>query len=117
MRISDWSSDVCSSDLEERSKPRAIGADDLVEEPHAVGSIELPMPYNPNHRAFQHQVGEALRRARVARASREVPEVDDEPASEIAADPSLAADVHPVADCTHRDAHAGNDGHAEDRTS
>ena len=31
------------------------------------GTVELPCPYNPNNRAFQHQVGERLRRARLAR--------------------------------------------------
>ena len=48
--------------VDERSKPRSIGADELAEPPHAVGNVELPEPYNPNNRAFQHQVGEALRR-------------------------------------------------------
>ncbi len=48
--------------VDERSKPRTIGADELAEPPRPVGSIELPVPYNPNNRSFQHQVGEALRR-------------------------------------------------------
>ncbi len=66
--------------VDERSKPRSIGADELSEPPHAVGTVELPEPYNPNNRSFQHQVGEALRRARTSRHGVPVdegPEVDD----------------------------------------
>ena len=33
--------------VDERSKPRSIGADELSEPPHAVGTVELPEPYNP----------------------------------------------------------------------
>ena len=58
--------------VDDRSKPRTLGADDLVDPPRAVGSIELPEPYNPNNRAFQHQVGEALRRARTISRKGEV---------------------------------------------
>ena len=85
--------------VDERSKPRTIGADELSEPPHAVGSVELPEPYNPNNRAFQHQVGEALRRARTSRHGVEVE--DGDPADES----FLAAEAHPVADCPDRDAH------------
>jgi ATP-dependent RNA helicase HelY len=85
--------------VDERSKPRTIGADDLSEPPHAVGSVEMPEPYNPNNRAFQHQVGEALRRARISRHGRE-------PAEAATADEAfLAAEAHPVADCPDREAH------------
>jgi ATP-dependent RNA helicase HelY len=96
--------------VDERSKPRTLGADDLVDPPRAVGSIELPEPYNPNNRAFQHQVGEALRRARTISRKGEVLE-PEAPASEAVAVPDLvdvtfaAAEAHPVADCPDRDAH------------
>ena len=33
--------------VDERGKPRIVGADDLAEPPRAVGTIELPVPYNP----------------------------------------------------------------------
>jgi len=90
--------------VDERSKARMISADDLVEEPHALGSIELPEPYNPNNRAFQHEVGEALRSARLAKSHRDATSLipasdDDEP------DPLATAELHPVADCPDRDAH------------
>jgi ATP-dependent RNA helicase HelY len=85
--------------VDERSKPRSVGADELSEPPHALGTVELPEPYNPNNRAFQHQVGEALRRARISRHGvpvEEDPEVDEA---------FVAAEAHPVADCPDREAH------------
>ncbi len=85
--------------VDERSRPRSLGADELSEPPRAVGSVELPEPYNPNNRAFQHQVGDALRRARLAPRTAPMPEgPSGEPESD-------AARSHPVADCPDRDAH------------
>ncbi|MFL6204772.1 MAG: DEAD/DEAH box helicase [Acidimicrobiales bacterium] len=93
--------------VDERSKPRSISADDLVEPPQAVGTVELPEPYNPNNRAFQHQVGEALRRARISRHGVEEHEPD-------AVDQAfVVAESHPVADCPDRDAHVRSAVQAE----
>ncbi len=93
--------------VDERSKPRTIGSDQLADPPQAVGTVELPEPYNPNNRAFQHQVGEALRRARITSRRRDATEVDDD--SEAAVDPAevafVTAEAHPVADCPDRDTH------------
>jgi ATP-dependent RNA helicase HelY len=92
--------------VDERSKPRNLAADELSEPPRAVGSVELPTPYNPNNRAFQHQVGEALRRARLS-GGRGAP-VDDpeaEPEASAADEAFLAAEAHPVSDCPDREAH------------
>lgn len=99
--------------VDERSKPRTLTVDDLDEPPRALGSVELPTPYAPNHRGFQHQVGEALRRARLARARREAPAdaAPEEPTT--AADPLVAAEGHPVADCPDRDAHVRSAVQAE----
>jgi ATP-dependent RNA helicase HelY len=88
--------------VDERSKPRTIGADELSEAPRAVGSVELPVPYNPNNRAFQHQVGEALRRARLHPQRHAAPPTGEEAERDEA---FLAAAGHPVADCPDRDAH------------
>jgi len=86
--------------VDERSKHRTIGVDELSEPPRAVGSVELPVPYNPNNRAFQHQVGDSLRRARLH------PRKDDTGPSASEPDGAfLAAESHPVADCPDRDAH------------
>ena len=90
--------------VDERSKPRTIAAGDLVEPPRSVGSVELPVPYNPNNRAFQHEVGESLRRARLA-GSRAVHDEGPSPEQEAADAALLAAAAHPVADCPDRDAH------------
>jgi ATP-dependent RNA helicase HelY len=85
--------------IDERSKPWHLPADDLTTIPTAVGSIELPEPYNPNNRAFQHQIGESLRRARLDPSSG-APDgaVDPDPADD-------EADRHPVAACPARDTH------------
>ncbi len=99
--------------IDERSRPRTLGADELVEPPRAVGTVELPLPYNPNNRAFQHQVGESLRRARVGRGGHQGPEPEaDEPSSR-ADDAFIAAEAHPVADCPDRDAHLRSAAQAE----
>ena len=96
--------------VDERSKPRTLAADDLVDPPRAVGSVELPEPYNPNNRAFQHQVGDALRRARTISRKGAVVEPDAAVPDVVAApDPVdvtfAAAEAHPVSDCPDRDAH------------
>jgi ATP-dependent RNA helicase HelY len=101
--------------VDERSKPRTIGADELVDPPRAVGTVELPEPYNPNNRAFQHKVGDALRRARLERKGHAV---DDEPDADAPPgrpgdDAFLAAEAHPVADCPDRDAHVRSAVQAE----
>ena len=87
--------------VDERSRPRTLGVDDLSDLPRAVGSVELPVPYNPNNRAFQHQVGDALRRARLDHTA-----PDDKPTADTAEDHALlAAETHPVADCPDRESH------------
>ena len=96
--------------VDERSKPRSISADDLSEPPRAVGSVELPEPYNPNNRAFQHQVGETLRRARIGG-----PRADEDDGADVDdLDEAFAeAESHPVADCPDREAHVRSAVQAE----
>ncbi|MET0728616.1 MAG: DEAD/DEAH box helicase [Acidimicrobiales bacterium] len=95
--------------VDERSKPRTIYADELTGEPRAVGSVELPLPYNPHQRAFQHKVGDALRRAQLSDRG-----TGTGVASEEARDDAfLAAEAHPVADCPDRDAHVRSAVQAE----
>jgi ATP-dependent RNA helicase HelY len=87
--------------IDQRSKPRTIGADELTEAPRAVATIEMPVPYNPHNRAFQNKVGDALRRARLTGEAAE-----REGAGAAEADTAfVAAESHPVADCPDRDAH------------
>jgi ATP-dependent RNA helicase HelY len=94
--------------VDDRGAPRTLGSDDLDEPPHALGSVDLPVPYNPHARGFQHQVGALLRRARVAspgrRGSADGDGRDGRPPDGV--DAALrAAAAHPVADCPDRDAH------------
>jgi ATP-dependent RNA helicase HelY len=90
--------------IDERSVPRNVAAHDLDEPPHAVGQIELPVPYNPNHRGFQQQVAAALRRHRMPPAKR--PRGERAGRVPAPADAALtAAMAHPVADCPDRDVH------------
>jgi ATP-dependent RNA helicase HelY len=90
--------------VDERDKNRMINADELSEVPRAVGSVELPVPYNPNNRSFQQQVGNSLRRAHLTPTA--APEGGQIAGDDEALDASfIAAEAHPVADCPDREAH------------
>lgn len=92
--------------VDERSKPRTLGVDDLSEPPRAVGTVELPEPYNPNNRAFQHKVGDALRTARLDRRGVAPEEPPRGAAEETPTDRAfVAAETHPVTDCPDCAAH------------
>jgi ATP-dependent RNA helicase HelY len=92
--------------IDERSVPRNLSAQELEEPPHATGQIDLPVPYNPNDRAFQHQVADRLRRRRLPPAKGSRPPRARDDRTPDAADVALtAAMAHPVADCPDRDAH------------
>jgi ATP-dependent RNA helicase HelY len=91
--------------IDERSVPHNIAGHDLEEPPHAMAQIDLPVPYNPNHRGFQQQVAAALRRHRTPPAKgprRPRGDTGDERPDDAAL---VAALAHPVADCPDRDAH------------
>jgi ATP-dependent RNA helicase HelY len=98
--------------VDDHSKPRTISADELPEVPRPVGTVELPEPYNPNNRAFQHQVGDALRRLRLA-ASRPPASVAEQPAMPLVDEAFLAAEAHPVADCPDRESHVRSAAQAD----
>jgi ATP-dependent RNA helicase HelY len=79
-----------------------LGADDVDEPPVRLGRVEMPIPYAPNNRAFQHKLADDVRRARLtpkparSAAPADTPERVPEP-------PPLAD--HPVHDCPDRDRH------------
>jgi ATP-dependent RNA helicase HelY len=80
-----------------------LGADDVAEPPVRLGRVEMPLPYAPNNRAFQHKLAEEVRRARLAPK----PTRSDGPpgaSSERAPTPAPLAD-HPAHDCPDRDRH------------
>jgi ATP-dependent RNA helicase HelY len=91
--------------IDERSVPRNLSAHELGEPPHATGQIDLPVPYNPNNRAFQHQVADRLRRRRLPPAKGRRPRSRDDHVPDAADEALTAAMAHPVADCPDRDAH------------
>ncbi|HJR26173.1 MAG TPA: DEAD/DEAH box helicase [Acidimicrobiales bacterium] len=89
--------------VDEHGRHRTLHESDLEVVPAAVGTVELPVPYNPGDRAFQQRVGEALRRARI-RAAHD-PSPGDGPGSDPVDGAVQAASLHPVDDCPDRDAH------------
>ncbi len=90
--------------VDEKGASHTFSASDLEEPPSVVGQIDLPVPYNPNNRGFQHQVADALRRRRLAPAVRSRP-IAERPARDGVDEAAQAAMLHPVADCPDRDAH------------
>ncbi|HKX70455.1 MAG TPA: DEAD/DEAH box helicase [Acidimicrobiales bacterium] len=86
--------------------PVTLGADDVPEPPERLGRIEMPAPYAPNNRAFQHKIADDLRTARLTRRP---PSPDDvgpagDGAGEEPPSPSPLAE-HPVDGCPDRDRH------------
>ena len=79
-----------------------LGADDVAEPPVRLGRVEMPVPYAPNNRAFQHKLADEVRRARLTpKPMRSNAPAD---ASERVPEPAPLAD-HPVHDCPDRDRH------------
>ena len=100
----------------------------LSEPPVRVGQLDLPVPYAPNNRAFQHQVADLLRTARVGRRPRgddadTGPEDAPDPLDRAAGgeqvggvspqDLAYLVAEHPVDGCPDRDRHVRSALHAE----
>ncbi len=96
--------------------PVSFGLADVVEPPERLGRIDMPEPYAPNNRAFQHQVAAELRRAPGGRRARH----QARPAGpgpgrrrgrdrgrDRGGDRATSREVaaHPVHDCPDRDRH------------
>jgi len=81
--------------LTTRKHRLTLGPDDFETVPQRLGRIELPEPYLPNSSNFQREVGERLRRARLAHGDRDEPVTGDDEVDGLAS----SLDVHPVADC------------------
>lgn len=95
--------------VDEKGKPRTFSPDDLDRPPRAVDQLDLPVPYTPNDRGFQHQVADGLRRRRVSVDEGRHPApaaASSSPAGVSAEDAALHAHLaHAVADCPDRDLH------------
>jgi ATP-dependent RNA helicase HelY len=91
--------------------PVTFGLDDVLEPPERVGSVDMPKPYAPNNRAFQHQVADELRRTPVGPRTRSRTRGSRDGGGggggrgrrRDGASAALAA--HPVHDCPDRDRH------------
>jgi ATP-dependent RNA helicase HelY len=77
-------------------QPVSLGIDDMVEPPQRRGRLDVPRPYQPNNRAFQHKVADELRAARLGPAPRRSDGDDGE---------RSAVEDHPVHACPDRDRH------------
>ena len=90
-------------------EPVTFGLADLATPPERVARIEVPRPYQPNNRAFQHKVVDELRRAEPSSAGSGRPargEADDD-------GPPTPVETHPVHACPDRDRHLRAHAHAE----
>jgi ATP-dependent RNA helicase HelY len=89
--------------VDERGTHRTLVPADLDGPPAALAQVDLPVPYAPNNRTFQHQVADALRQVR--RTGSPAPLRPDDEGPDPVDEAVLAAAAHPVADCPDRDAH------------
>jgi ATP-dependent RNA helicase HelY len=75
--------------IDERGRARTISSTDIDEVLVRAGEIDMPRPYAPNNRAFQHEVARSLARVRGARRRR----------SGTSPAPTSTAAEHPVDGC------------------
>jgi len=95
--------------LDADGEPVTVGADELAAPPARVGRLDMPRPYQPNNRAFQHRVADELRRARMTRR-RGDPEVPGTPEEPPIPPEAAAVAAHPVHACPDRDRHLRAEG-------
>jgi ATP-dependent RNA helicase HelY len=97
-------------------EPVTLGAGDMLAPPRRVGRLEIPKPYQPNNRAFQHKVADELRSARTDGADgRESNPSRSAPARQAAdtAAAESAVERHPVHACPDRELHVRAEAQAE----
>jgi len=87
--------------IDDHGRARAVSSTDIDEILHRVGELELPMPYAPSNKAFQHEVARDLAQARGMRKR-----------SRNGRTATPAAPEHPVADCPDVDRHLRALAHA-----
>jgi ATP-dependent RNA helicase HelY len=93
-------------------EPVSIGIDDMVATPERLGRIDMPRPYQPNNRAFQHRVADELRAARLG-PRRDGGEAGDGDEAGEAEEAASAVSAHPVHGCPDRDRHVRAAGQRE----
>lgn len=87
--------------IDDQGRARSVSSTDVDEVLHRVGEVELPVPYAPSNKAFQHEVARTLAQARGMRKR-----------SRGGRAPTPSAPDHPVADCPDADRHLRALGHA-----
>jgi ATP-dependent RNA helicase HelY len=80
--------------------PMTLGIADMVVPPDRIGRLEVPRPYQPNNRAFQHKVADELRR--MGRDDVESLVADDRAPDR---EPT-PVEAHPVHACPDQERHA-----------
>jgi ATP-dependent RNA helicase HelY len=80
--------------IDDQGRARSVSSTDIDEVLHRVGEVELPLPYAPSNKAFQHEVARTLAQARGMRKR-----------SRGGRPPVPSAPQHPVADCPDVDRH------------
>jgi ATP-dependent RNA helicase HelY len=102
--------------IDTAGEPVTLGIDDMIAPPHRLGRLEVPKPYQPNNRAFQHKVADELRSARLSDAGPPVGGgaaiTPAGAAPDVAPEPS-PVEEHPVHACPDRDLHLRAEGQAE----
>ncbi|HEY2998083.1 MAG TPA: DEAD/DEAH box helicase [Acidimicrobiales bacterium] len=89
--------------LDTDGEPTTVAIEDMPAPPQRVGRLELPRPYQPNNRAFQHRVADELRRARLG--PQRGPKRGGPVAVAEAQATASPVTAHPVHDCPDRDRH------------
>ncbi|HEX5944696.1 MAG TPA: DEAD/DEAH box helicase, partial [Acidimicrobiales bacterium] len=104
--------------IDTAGEPVTFGVDDMAQPPERVGRVDIPRPYQPNNRAFQHKVADALREDRLGDELDESGVADDPEGgggnggggngvagrSRRRREPSVV-EAHPVHACPDREAH------------
>jgi ATP-dependent RNA helicase HelY len=94
--------DVRLKGIDSNGEPLTLGAGDMVVPPDRIGRLEVPQPYQPNNRGFQHKVADELRR--MGRDDVEALATADDAGAEDR-EPT-AVEAHPVHACPDRERHA-----------
>ena len=95
--------------IDTAGEPVTFGVEDMAQPPERVGRVDIPRPYQPNNRAFQHKVADALRGARPG--GDEIDETDEvggaggAPRGSRRRHEPSAVEAHPVHSCPDRDRH------------
>ncbi len=87
--------------IDDQSRVRTVSSTDVDEVLHRVGEVDMPLPYAPSNKSFQHEVARELAQVRGMRKRSRGSRATE-----------AAAPRHPVADCPDVDRHLRSLAHA-----